>query len=109
MINDKTAWFAFLHSLADIIRNGKSKFTGHDALNEMNNLLLLRFIQHRVGKYVDNKFIPNNDLKKYGLCDNNNINLNSFDEECMFDYIYNKFCIDYEKKPNKHEINNELF
>ena len=60
MINDKTAWFAFLHSLADIIRNGKSKFTGHDALNEMNNLLLLRFIQHRIGNYNnDGIFIPN--------------------------------------------------
>jgi type I restriction-modification system DNA methylase subunit len=109
MINDKTAWFAFLHSLADIIRNGKSKFTGNDALNEMNNLLLLRFIQHRIGKYENNKFIANDDPKKFGLYDSDKKNRNGLDEECMFDYIYNKYCINYEKKENKFEINNELY
>ena len=109
MINDKTAWFAFLHSLADIIRNGESKLTGHDALNEMNNLLLLRFIQHRIGKYDNDKFIPNNDPKKFGLYDTDKKNLNGLDEECMFDYIYNKYCVNYDKKHNKMEINNELY
>jgi len=108
MINDKTAWFAFLHSLADIIRNGKSKFTGHDALNEMNNLLLLRFIQHRIGNYNNNGiFIPNKN--KESLFSDDKKNLNGLDEECMFDYIYYKYCINYENEIDKNSINNELY
>ena len=111
MLNDKTAWFAFLHSLADIIRNGKSKFTGHDALNEMNNLLLLRFIQPRIGKYDKDKFIPNNNTSEFSLYSDDPKNKNGLDEECMFEYIYNKYCINYDKikSEERTNINNEIF
>lgn len=44
MENEKNSFYAFLHSLHDILRNGDSKFTGMDALNEITNLLTLRLV-----------------------------------------------------------------
>ena len=44
---DKGYWISFLNSLHNITRNGKSKYTGMDALNEIVNLLTIKFIEHR--------------------------------------------------------------
>jgi type I restriction-modification system DNA methylase subunit/restriction endonuclease S subunit len=109
---DNNNWFSFLHSLHDITRNGKSKFAGMKSLNEMVNLLTLKFIEHRIGSYDDEgNFKPNDN----DLYDDDPLVVHSFDEDCMFTYIYHKYCIapkneklDDEKKRH-YELYNLLY
>lgn len=97
---DSNNWFSFLHSLHDITRNGISKFTGMQALNEMVNLLTLKFIENRIGSYDEEGNFISNDSDLY---DDNPKILYSFDEDCMFTYIYHKYCI----APEKEKIEDE--
>ena len=45
LMNTKEQWFGFYKSLRDILRNGYSKFTGMEAFNEINTLLILIFLE----------------------------------------------------------------
>lgn len=40
----KGSWFSFLHSLHNILRDGQSKLTGMPALNEITNILTVKFL-----------------------------------------------------------------
>ncbi|AYV82944.1 MAG: restriction endonuclease [Hyperionvirus sp.] len=63
----KDEWLAFLEVLHNKVRNAKGiKLTGMPALNEINNFLLLRFIE----KYIDERELA---------------------EECKFSDIYEKY------------------
>ncbi len=64
---DKGYWISFLNSLHNITRNGKSKYTGMDSLNEIVNLLTIKFIEHRA-----------NELE--------------LDDDMLFTNIYNNYC-----------------
>ena len=48
---NKEQWFAFLMSLRDILRNGKSKLEGNDAFLEITNILLLVFLEKNIEKF----------------------------------------------------------
>ena len=61
-----TSWLSFMDSLHTTVRSGrKVALTGIGALNEINNYLMLFFIEKRFNKY-------------HGL-----------DETCKFSYLYN--------------------
>jgi type I restriction-modification system DNA methylase subunit len=71
-------WLNFMWTLHNKVRSGKgSKLTGMGALNEINNFLLLFFIERNFEKY-------------------------KLDETCRFSYLYKTFCskkaIDDDKK-----------
>lgn len=86
-------WLNFMWTLHNKVRNGKgSKLTGMGALNEINNFLLLFFIERNFDKY-------------------------KLDETCRFSYLYNTFCskkvINDEKnvkrsKPNESPLYKQL-
>jgi type I restriction-modification system DNA methylase subunit len=78
---DKNAWFSFLHNLHNIVRNGKGiKLTGIPALNEINNFLLLKFLEPKI--------------EEYGLPDN-----------CKFSVLYEDYCTDEKIKQDEKEKN----
>ena len=78
---DKNAWFSFLRNLHNIVRNGKSiKLTGIPALNEINNFLLLKFLEPKIDEYG----LPNN---------------------CKFSVLYNDYCTD-EKIKDDEKVKN---
>jgi type I restriction-modification system DNA methylase subunit len=91
MDSDKNTFYAFLHSLHDIMRNGDSKYTGMDALNEITNLLTLRLIQDRIGEYnVENdSFEP---CEMYENEDDVTIKKYDINEECHFEWLYQHYC-----------------
>ena len=93
MAQTKTNWFAFLRSLEDITRNGKSQFTGADAFNEFINLLFLKFKEADIKKKIDN------------ACDDesNDIFLKSaeVDEDFLIENLYNKYCKLHHKNRDK--------
>jgi type I restriction-modification system DNA methylase subunit len=61
-------WLNFMWTLHNKVRNGKgSKLTGMGALNEINNFLLLFFIERNFDKY-------------------------DLDDTCRFSYLYETFC-----------------
>lgn len=67
-IISSSEWLNFMWTLHNKIRNGKgSKLTGMGALNEINNFLLLFFIERNFDKY-------------------------KLDETCRFSYLYKTFC-----------------
>lgn len=63
-------WLNFLHQIHNKIRNSAGlKLTGMGALNEINNLLMLWFVE----KYID---------------------IEKLDDECKFSVLYNKYATD---------------
>lgn len=76
-------YLGFFHKLHCILRDGEIGLTGLNALNEINNMVLIVFME---------QFI-----KKYNL-----------DEEFKFSYIYNKCIVPYLKTNIKTEQNKKL-
>jgi type I restriction-modification system DNA methylase subunit/restriction endonuclease S subunit len=78
-IMDKNAWFSFLHTLHNITRNGKGiKLTGLPALNEINNFLVLMFLENKIESYG----LPNH---------------------CKFTYLRDEFCTDAKIKEDENQ------
>ncbi len=64
-----STWLNFMWTLHNKVRNGRGvKLTGLGALNEINNFLLLFFIERNFDKYEN------------------------LDDTCRFSYIYDNFC-----------------
>ena len=74
---------ALFKSLEDIMRNGISKLTVNDAFQEITNLLLLRLIEPKIIDGSINSILNQDNI--------------AMDDHC-FSTIYNKYCIDYDKK-----------
>ncbi len=69
MSTTQSSWLNFMWNLHNKVRNGRGvKLTGLGALNEINNFLLLFFIERKFKKY------------------------SKLDDTCRFSYIYEKFC-----------------
>ena len=65
------SWQNLMHALHNDVRNSRGlKLTGMAALNEINNYLLLFFIERNFSKYTN------------------------LDETCKFSYMYEKYCKD---------------
>jgi type I restriction-modification system DNA methylase subunit/restriction endonuclease S subunit len=80
-----TQLYQTIKSMEDILRNGSSKLTVNDAFQEITNLLLLKFIEPKIQDCSINELIdPNEHIV--------------IDQECCFTFIYNKYCVDYNKK-----------
>jgi len=77
IMSTKEEWVSFYKSLRDVLRNGDSKFTGMEAFNEINTLLILVFIEGILHNFMNNK---------------DNI------EMCSFSNIYDLFYTNVEKK-----------
>lgn len=76
---DKNSWFSFLTKLHNITRNGQGiKLTGLPALNEINNFLVLMFLENKIDSY---------ELPKY----------------CKFTYLYDEFCTDVKIKEDENQ------
>ena len=75
---------ALFKSLEDIMRNGISKLTVNDAFQEITNLLLLRLIEPKIIDGSINSILNQDNI--------------AIDDHCIFSTIYNKYCIDYDKK-----------
>ncbi len=84
-------FYATIKSVEDILRNGVSKLTCDDAFEEISNLILLKLIEKDIDSNKINKKVDKN----------SEIEL---DEECKFSKIYEKYCVNYEKKINDGEI-----
>ena len=68
---DSQSWHSLMHALHNDVRNSRGlKLTGMAALNEINNYLLLFFIERNFSKYP------------------------TLDETCKFSYMYLNFCTD---------------
>ncbi|ULY68545.1 restriction endonuclease [Chlorella virus XW01] len=76
-------YLGFFHKIHCILRDGEIGLTGLNALNEINNMVLIVFME----QYI----------KKYNL-----------DEEFKFSYIYNKCIVPYLKTNIKTEQNKKL-
>jgi hypothetical protein len=63
-------YLAFFHKLHCILRDGEIGLTGLNALNEINNMVLILFMEQYVDTY-------------------------DMDESNKFSYIYNKYVIPY--------------
>ena len=81
IMNTKEQWFGFYKSLRDILRDGASKYTGMEAFNEINTLLILVFLEDK---------LENFDIEKI--------------EMCKFKYIYDIFFTRIEKKIKDEKI-----
>lgn len=55
IMSSKEEWVSFYKSLRDVLRNGDSKFTGMEAFNEINTLLILVFIEGILHNFMNNK------------------------------------------------------
>lgn len=66
------------------MRNGISKLTVNDAFQEITNLLLLRLIEPKIIDGSINSILNQDNI--------------AIDDQCIFSTIYNKYCIDYDKK-----------
>lgn len=77
---DSQSWQTLMHSLHNDVRNSRGlKLTGMAALNEINNYLLLFFIERNFQKYP------------------------TLDDTCKFSYMYKHFCTDeHIKSDNDH-------
>ena len=76
---DTKSWLNFMWSLHNDVRQSRGlKLTGLGALNEINNYLLLFFMERRFDKY-------------------------SLSDECRFSYLYHNFCSD-EKIKNDSKL-----
>lgn len=73
-------YLAFFHKLHCILRDGEIGLTGLNALNEINNMILIVFMEQFIDKY----------------------NLN---ENIKFSYIYNKYVIAYLHEKHQSEKN----
>jgi type I restriction-modification system DNA methylase subunit len=91
---DSIQWQSFLISCLDILRNGKSKFDGLKAINEIITLITLKLIENRItdetcyfNQYNDNVIKIGNDCKMSHLyetyCKHNKANE-------LYDLLYNK-------------------
>lgn len=78
------SWLNFMWSLHNDVRNSRGiKLTGLGALNEINNYLLLFFIERKFNIY----HLP---------------------DDCKFSYLYKNFCTDEKiKDDSKHKINTQ--
>jgi type I restriction-modification system DNA methylase subunit len=76
-------YLAFFHKLHCILRDGEIGLTGLNALNEINNMILIVFMEQYVNKYEINK-------------------------EYKFSNIYNKYIIPYLKSNIRTEQNKKL-
>jgi type I restriction-modification system DNA methylase subunit len=81
-------WQSFLISCLDILRNGKSKFDGLKAINEIITLITLKLIENRI---TDEKC----EFNKY------NDNVIKIGNDCKMSYLYETYC--------KHNKANELY
>jgi len=81
VMNSKEQWFGFYKSLRDILRDGTSKYTGMEAFNEINTLLILVFLEDKLDNF---------DIKNI--------------EMCKFTYIYDLFFTRVEKKIKDEKI-----
>ena len=93
MTHTKTNWFAFLRSLEDITRNGKSQFTGAEAFNEFINLLFLKLKEPDIKKKLDNAddYIHNDIFLKSA----------EVDEDFLIENLYKKYCKLHRKNRDK--------
>ena len=76
-------YLAFFHKLHCILRDGEIGLTGLNALNEINNMILIVFMEQFIDKY----------------------NLN---ENIKFSYIYNKYVIAYLHEKHQSEKNEKI-
>lgn len=77
-----SSWLNFMWTLHNKVRNGRGvKLTGLGALNEINNFLLLFFIERNFEKYT------------------------KLDDTCRFSYIYEHFCSPKAIKEDEEEEN----
>jgi len=81
IMNTKEQWFGFYKSLRDILRDGASKYTGMEAFNEINTLLILVFLEDKLENF-----------------DIENI------EMCKFRYMYDLFYTKIDKKIKDEKI-----
>ena len=81
IMNTKEQWFGFYKSLRDILRDGTSKYTGMEAFNEINTLLILVFLEDK---------LENFDIENV--------------EMCKFRYIYDLFYTKIDKKIKDEKI-----
>ncbi len=82
MSNNKD-YLAFFHKLHCILRDGEIGLTGLNALNEINNMVLIVFMEQYVDKY-------------------------ELDESNKFSYVYNKYVIPYITEKHQTEKNKKL-
>ncbi len=85
------SFYSSIKSVEDILRNGVSKLTCDDAFEEISNLILLKLIE---------KDIESNKINKKVDIDSEIL----LDEECKFSNIYDKYCVDYDKKIEEGKI-----
>ena len=81
VMNSKEQWFGFYKSLRDILRDGTSKYTGMEAFNEINTLLILVFLEDKLDNF---------DIKNVKMC--------------KFTYIYDLFFTKVETKIKEEKI-----
>jgi type I restriction-modification system DNA methylase subunit len=86
-----TNFYAAITAVENILRNGVCKLTCDDAFEEISNLILLKLIEKDIDSNKINKKV-NTDIEIL------------LDEECKFSYIYDKYCVDYEKKIEEDKI-----
>jgi type I restriction-modification system DNA methylase subunit len=82
MSNNKD-YLTFFHKLHCILRDGEIGLTGLNALNEINNMVLILFMEQHVDKY-------------------------ELDESNKFSYVYNKYVIPYITEKHQTEKNKKL-
>jgi len=81
LMNTKEQWFGFYKSLRNILRNGDSKFSGMEAFNEINTLLILVLLEDKLDNFeLDNA------------------------EMCKFRNIYKLFFTDFEERMKTENI-----
>ena len=83
IMSTKEEWIGFYKSLRDVLRNGDSKFSGMEAFNEINTLLILVFIEEILHNFIKNE----DDVKM-----------------CSFSNIYDLFYTNVEKKIKDDKI-----
>ena len=83
IMSSKEEWISFYKSLRDILRNGDSKFSGMEAFNEINTILILVFIED----ILHNFFTDKNEI-----------------EMCSFSNIYDLFFTKVEQKIKDENI-----
>ena len=86
IMNTKEQWFGFYKSLRDILRgNNCSNFSGMEAFNEINTLLILIFLEDK----LDNFEIKNAEM-------------------CKFTYIYDLFYTKFDKRMKDEKMKEPL-
>ena len=97
IMTTKTNWFAFLRSLEDITRNGKSQLTGAEAFNEFINLLFLKFKETDILNKI------NNTEEETDMW----LRTAEVDEDFLIGTLYTKYCTTYNLNKGKKIDNTE--